>query len=734
MPRPRPIEVAVLLGGIALFGYLAWDGALWDARLQLLLHLLAVAAVLWLVWRAGRGMALPATPIDLPVLVVLVVFGVAAIGGENPGLAGPALLGIVGTALLLPLAILALRTRPEWTALVAIVPILLLGAGTLAVMLPRRLAWYAADGPGLVPPARLGGDGSPFGSVAVPPFVLLAALVLTLVLPPTTLRRWLQVGLVAVGIPLTAFSGSRAAWLAIAVAGALLLTPLLPRLRIPRRPTLPQLGLAAAGTVGLVALLLTMLPRLTAFTSIIYRGYLWRDTLAAWAADPLLGVGPGTMAYAREAAAPALSFPVRQPHSHNLALGVLGDAGLVGLAAAIGLVAVFFWIAGPWRQSRLPGRAAASVLAGLLVAGMFDDMTFLPGFNLLVLLLAAMALLGADRVGWRVIAPRPVAPRRLGASLALGAGTAAAVILMLLADASAVVYRAGVDAFVSGDHRTARSLLVDAERLDPWDPAAPKALAVVNSWLGDAQSTRAAAERALSLTPGDGPTWTNLALACARLGDAGCAVPAAREAVDRAQPGSLELLNAAVILDADEQPDEADAAYRLSLLTNRSTGLVHPWPRAVNVEAAAVAELGADALDMNRLLGERTQGQPIDPRDFDDPATRALAFAMRGDRVAAESSLAEAEATRAGSITTWDITALLATEWGEDASRALRLAELVRGAPIATEGNELAERTLDIGDFRAYPADGFVAWADRLLLDPPWPWILDPLLDEVGAP
>jgi O-antigen ligase/tetratricopeptide (TPR) repeat protein len=725
--RWRPASVLLVAVGVVLFGYLAWDGALWDARLQLLLHLVALAGIAGLAWLAGRGMPLPATPVDLPVLLLLVAFGAAALTGENVGLGGPALLAVLATALMLPIAILALKLRPRLTALVTIIPIVLLGGGTLAVMLPRRVAWYLADGPGLVPPARLGGDGSPFGSVAVPPFVFLAALVLTLLIDEGRLRRWLQGALIAVGIPLTAFSGSRAAWLAIAVAGLFLLTPLIGRVRVPRRPTLPQIGVGLVVLAAVVGLLLTMLPRLTAFTSIIYRGFLWRDTLAAWSVNPILGVGPGTMPFARQAAAPPLSFPVRQPHSHNLALGVLGDTGLVGLAFAIGLVVVFFWVAGPWRQPRLPGRAAASVLAGFLVAGMFDDMTFLPGFNLLVLLLAAMTLLGADRVRWRIV------PRRAGAALALGIAAAAGTVIFGLADASAILYRGGVDAFVAGDRRPAATMLAAAERLDPWHPAPPKALAVASSWLGDPEAARAAAQRALARNPGDGPTWTNLSLACEQLGDASCALEAARRAIDRAQPGSLELLNAAVVLDTHGRAQEADAAYRLSLLTNRSTGLAHTWPRSVPVAAASVAELGADALEMNRLIAQRTQGLPIDPGAFDDPATRALAAAMVNDRAASDAALAEAQATRAGTVATWDISALLATARGEDATRVLRLAELVRGAPIASEGNRIVEQTLDIGDFRAYPADGFASWADRLLLEPPWPWILEPLLAEGAA-
>ena len=110
-------------------------------------------------------------------------------------------------------------------------------------------------------------------------------------------------------------------------------------LRPSGSPDARTIGLAILALVGIAAAIVLVAPRLTAVTSLIYRASLWRDTLAAWSTDPLLGIGPGYMPYARQAAAPDFTFPVRQPHSHNLPLGVLGDAGLLGLAAAIVLVA-----------------------------------------------------------------------------------------------------------------------------------------------------------------------------------------------------------------------------------------------------------------------------------------------------------------------------------------------------------------------------------------------------------
>ena len=139
-------------------------------------------------------------------------------------------------------------------------------------------------------------------------------------------------------------------------------------------------------------------------SSLLYRGALWRDTINAWSHSPFIGIGPGFMPYARQAAAPDYTFPVRQPHSHNLPLGVLGDAGIVGLAAAAVLVVNLFAVAGPWRSRTATGRGAAAVLQRpRRSSGLFEDLTFLPGFNLLAIVLVAVALLDAGAVTWAPI-------------------------------------------------------------------------------------------------------------------------------------------------------------------------------------------------------------------------------------------------------------------------------------------------------------------------------------------
>jgi O-antigen ligase/tetratricopeptide (TPR) repeat protein len=721
----RTAEVAALMAGLAVFGYVGWDGALWDARFMFLLHLTAVSALAGLAAFAWRGGALPRTRLDVPILVLLVAFAVASLSAWNGGLSARALAGIVATAGMLPLALLALRHRPGWAAAVVTLPIAGLSLGAVAMLGWRRVEWIAAGGPGL-PPVRLGQEGTPFGSVATPPFIILAALPVALSIPHRGLRLAVLAVLAGVGAPLTIVSGSRSAWVAIGVAALMLVGAR--ALRSLRRPRLPRRltpGGVAAGIVGAAGLGLAaafVVPRLTEASSLVYRGFLWRDTIAAWSADPLFGIGPGSMPYARMAAAPALSFPVRQPHSHNVPLGVLGDAGLVGLVAAVALAVAFLAVAGPWRQRGWPGRAASSVLIGLGAGLLFEDLTFLPGFNLLVVLLVGISLLGADAVAWSAVRIRP--PMVAVAA----AGGAALVVVMLLGDAAAVAYRSGIDAALASRWPAAVASLERSVQLDPWHPTGPKSLAVVADRAGRPALAERAARSAVALNPGDGASWTNLALLCQARGDPACARHAADRAVDTATALGRELVNAALVYESLGETALADRAYRLSALTNLWTGLTRPWPRPIEIGDGRAPELGAEIADLNVLVGRRAFGQPIDPAAYPGIYARMLAHAMVGEREAALDLVDRAIRDARTSATTWDLAALVRWHYGQNVDHELAVGAVVRGAPIGTGRARPPGVTYDIATFRRYPADGLVAAAERLLPDVPWPWGLARLL------
>ncbi len=726
-----PAELLSLGAGLIVFGLLGWDDALWDARLQFLLHLVAIGAILAFGIAAMRGRELPRTALDLPLLALLAAFAIATVGALNIGMSLRAMASIAAYAAMLPVALLAVRHRPSWVGLVASVPILVLSIPILVNLLVRRLEWVVVGAPGL-PPLRLPAETTTFGSVAVPPFLLIPAWSLAGLIEPPRLRRAVRIGLVVVGIPLVVLSGSRSAWLAIGAGIAVTLVPWAWRRRHwlrPRRLTAQQaLGVVAAAIVAAFGLVLA-LPRLTAVTSLFYRGALWHDTLAAWNSDPLLGIGPGFMPYARQAAAADFSFPVRQPHSHNLALGVLGDAGIIGLLAALFLVGSLALVAGPWRSRTTVGRGAAVVLAGLGVGGLFEDLTFEPGFNLLAILLVAVVLLDAGAVRW--------APMHLGSDLrrralwvATGAIGAVLVGAMVIADAGAIAYRMGTDRAANGDFAGATTWLTRAVEIDRWHPAGPRALAVAADAAGEPVLALRAARQATLLNSGDATAWTNLALLCEAGGDADCAGHAAERAAATARYSAPELLNAAVLLERLERTRAADAAYRLSLLTQPATSFVVEWPREIDIGSGALPGINDPSWQLNLLLSRHATGDTIEPAEFPDPAVRALAHATNGERAKAELWLARGLEERPDDIRTHDINIILRAAWGLPIDDAVRVASVVRGLAFPDRDLEVdvPTRVFDVGSFRAYPRDGFVSTAVRLTTRPPFPWTLKGLL------
>ena len=724
-------ELLALAAGILIFAYVGWDSALWDARLQLALHLVVIGAVAGLGITALRGMPMPRTALEIPLLALLAAYAAGTASSINVGMSLRSMGSVVAFAAVLPLALVAIRHRPGWVGLVTSLPVLLGSAVTLVVLVTRRIEWILAGAPGL-PPLRLPSEGSVFGSVAVPPFLIWPAWTLAGLIEDPSIRRPVRLGLVAVGIPLTLLSGSRSAWAAVAVTVVLAGVPWLWK----RRGRLVRPGasairiiVVAAGSLAAVALVAVLVvPRLGAVSSLLYRVSLWRDTLQAWSTDPILGIGPGMMPYARQAAAADYSFPVRQPHSHNIPLGVLGDAGFVGLAAAVVVVLAIGLIAGPWRTRTATGRTAAFVLIGLGVGGLSEDLTFLPNFNVLAICLLAVALLDADAVRWRPILRQPGRLALAGA----GAGVIGLVLLaaMVTADAGAVAHRAGVDAAADGRWDEAADWLEGAAAVDPWHPGPPKALAVAADAAGRPDLARRAAETAVARNPGDGQSWTNLALVCAGAGDAACQRAATERAVATAAFLEFELVNAALSFESLGDRDEADDAYRRSLLSQRLTALATDWPRRVAIGDAELDEdLGA-LFELNVLLARWEMEEPIDPEMVTDPAVRALAHAIRGEEELSHQWLERAIAGDPASTLAWDLAVVLRDHWGRPVDRELRIGAVVRGAGFPSRSAEPRIPTVfyDIASFRGYPADGLVLGAERLAMRVPFPWALQQTL------
>jgi O-antigen ligase/tetratricopeptide (TPR) repeat protein len=673
------------------------------------------------------------TRIDLPLLALLAAFALATVSALNVGMSLRALASIFAFAAMLPAALIAIRYRPSWVGIVAGGSVLALSIPTLMVLISRRVDWIVAGGPGL-PPLRLPGEGTPFGSVAVPPFVIWPAWALAGLIEAPAWRRGIRAGLVAVGVPLTILSGSRSAWLAIALTLAVVGGPWLWRhrhiLRSRLRPTPGGIAVAIATLLAVATVLALVIPRIGAVTSLVYRVSLWRDTLIAWSTDPLLGIGPGFMPIARQAAAPAGTFPVRQPHSHNLVLGVLGDAGILGLAAAVALVLVLAWFAGPWRARSRVGWQAGVVLLGIGIAGLFEDITFEPNVNLLVIGLIAVVLLDAGEVRWTRL---PVAGwRRTGAAIVAGVSGVVLTAAMVTADAGAIAYRGGTDAAADERWSDAATWLARSVAIDPWHPAGWKARAVAADAADEASAATESARRATAMNPGDAASWTNLGLLCARAGDSDCAETAAARATATTPFGRLDQLNAALLFEALDRPDEGDDAYRRSLLSQRLTAFGDQWVRPVTVGDDQLGEEVGDLMDLNRLLAWWALGEPIDPSALTDPSARALAHGILDERAEAESWIGRAIDERPAESIGWQIATVLYRHWGDLDAAAYhqRVGEVVSGRPYPDPEEPAVVRSLtgDLATFRSYPRDELIGAATRLLIEPPMPWALDATL------
>lgn len=162
--------------------------------------------------------------------------------------------------------------------------------------------------------------------------------------------------------------------------------------------------------------------------SFLGRSWVWRDTLAMFASNPLLGVGLGAYETVYPIYAHSNGYMVVQ-YAHNDYLQVLSDAGIVGGIAAVWfLVLLFRAIA---RGTRSPDPLMSGLALGcgggifsILVHSLFDFNLQIPSNCLLFLLLTAVVSVIAATVD--EVAPEVALKERVSAKaeeLATGVGS-----------------------------------------------------------------------------------------------------------------------------------------------------------------------------------------------------------------------------------------------------------------------------------------------------------------------
>ncbi len=112
-------------------------------------------------------------------------------------------------------------------------------------------------------------------------------------------------------------------------------------------------------------------------SSTSYRVYIWLGTIAMLKDYWLCGVGPGTEAFNQ--VYPAYAFnSISAPHSHNLYLQIICDAGVIGILLFAGIIFQFYketfgaFHRGKNKQNKVLLAASISAVSGFLVQSLFD--------------------------------------------------------------------------------------------------------------------------------------------------------------------------------------------------------------------------------------------------------------------------------------------------------------------------------------------------------------------------
>ena len=348
-----------------------------------------------------------------------------------------------------------------------------------------------------------------------------------------------------------------------------------------------------------------------------------------------------------------------------------------------------------------------------------------PNFDLIALLLAAVALVDAGVVSWTTLRLTRWAP------LVVAVGASALLIPVLVGDAASVTYRLGTEDVWAGRWGSAEGWYQTATSLDPWQPSGPKALAIAADMAGNREGAIAAARTATELNPADGPSWTNLAVLCADAGDRDCALAAGQEAARWSPVTYRELINAALVDDHFGEATVADTLYRDSLLSYPYTALSVTWPRRVSIDPASV-KATTPLAQLALVLALAVEGEPVTAPPGSDPAVAAVAAALRNDRTGATAALREAEQQEPYEPLTWQVAAVLETHWGEDAQQAQAVAAFLQNSPLTHGPVGPPQVTYEIGSLHIIPRDELVQDAARLIPTPPWPWALERFLPPTG--
>ena len=483
-PKSPLLLTFVQLALLLFFIYATFVGGqtaqgIFDHRWRLItLWLAALLVGSWLLWRLSRPQQLPRTPLDGPLLFLLIAWLAATCFSLNPVYSREAFVFFIGYLFFFYMA----ADLGRWPWLVELTFNAILGVAGLVWMLALlQLSWWYQDqmalGLPLVGPPRLSVLGNP-NTMAGYIALVLPLLLYKIVISRSWLARLLLVGWVLMlsgAILLTGSRGGVAGAIVAVVAFGLVIFWRNQTLAIEKKPGRLASGLlqrkrwlmilAGAGVLALLAGLLLFSRGLVSGVGV--RQQVMSGALKTIAAHPLSGAGPGALGEALIRYQQPL--PTLWSDAHNLILTMVAETGLIG-----GLALVWLGWAGlnvgrtTWQQARsewkLASQTCAAALLGFLVHNQVDSMFKFP------LMMLHVAILAGFWLSPYLVSTPLSSPRARLIILLAGAILIVTVWLGLNSLTHIRAYNEAVAAANQGDWPQALARLEAANRLAPAMP------------------------------------------------------------------------------------------------------------------------------------------------------------------------------------------------------------------------------------------------------------------------
>ena len=496
-PDPGRVSAALRLAGwivvLAATTYIMAVGGTYNgiasAPDRVLMQALAYGILgTWCIGAMLRPSWRPRTPLLFPVVLASAVYGLSALFSQRPRLSlDPTMAGFaIALTYLLLSRILAdswFRRRFEPAMVTAVG---LVCAAYIVQVVLEWLRWWGLVGALVVPPLRPSFVGLGFGSPNLVATFLLLLGPLAVVVVGRSSRTWPAVALgaaVAVAIFLT---GSRGAYIGVAVA-MFVAVGLAATRREFGRPLADKANLLFRRRRSVLALSAICVLVLVVFTPVVVSRFLqggdslridlWRSAASIFVDHPLFGGGPGTWVQLKIPANPPGTSNIIVAHAHNMYIQAAAELGLVGLAALLFLViATGRRLLGAWRSAPVP----LSVETGAVIVGLsafagqslVDNLVNLPFVCLLVIGVVAWVDAGMINLEASGTNNRSVdhTVSRLSAVVLPVAALVASVLVLpfvIRTDAAMFASEAGALAGKAGDWPTALADYGVATSLDP---------------------------------------------------------------------------------------------------------------------------------------------------------------------------------------------------------------------------------------------------------------------------